>query len=230
MEIREILGDWYPLLEAEFSKDYMINLADFVITERNTKIIYPEAENVFNAYKYTQYADVKVCLIGMDPYINKDQAHGLSFSVMVDKTPPSLRIIKKAIEESCYNGLKLDATNDLTYLAKQGVMLLNSILTVEEGKSGSHRNKGWEIFTGKTIELIKAKKEPVVFLLFGKDASKLVTSVPMRHLVISVEHPAASIYSGKSWQYNNCFVKTNQFLYLANGTSEEDPIVDLIKW
>lgn len=215
-KLETMLGEeWTKELAPEFVKPYMIELSKFLTNERKKKVIYPSSENVFNAYKLTQPSNVQIILLGMDPYINKDQAHGLSFSVESEDlpTPPSLVKIHKAIEESCYNGLNLNATNNLEYLAKQGVFLLNSVLTVEAKKSGSHFGKGWETFTDKTIEVLANREEKLVFLLFGKDAQEKCKLIDDKfHLVIKTEHPAASSYKGRAWDYKNCFVEANNFL------------------
>lgn len=212
----KLLGEsWSNKLFQEFSKPYIYELSKFIQEERKTKTIFPAGENVFKAYELTPLNKVLCVICGLDPYINDKQATGLSFSVPeTEKTPPSLLKIQKAIEEDCYNGLKLNKQNDLTYLAQQGVMLLNSVLTVEKGKSGSHVGKGWEEFTGKTLEILANNGNKLVFLSFGNDAKKLTSFVDKDyHLVIETEHPVAGAYQGRpNWNYENCFSRANKFL------------------
>jgi len=216
VKLENMLGEeWAKELAPEFIKPYMQQLSSFLVKERKIKTIYPPSEEVFNAYKLSQPSNIHVIIIGMDPYIGKDQAHGLSFSVKNEdqKTPPSLMKIHKAIEESCYNGLNLNATNNLEYLAKQGVFLLNNVLTVEANKSGSHYGKGWETFTDRTIEILANRREKLVFLLFGKEAqTKCKLIYKDYHLVIKTEHPAKSSYENRSWEYKDAFNQANKFL------------------
>ena len=185
-----ITKNWYELLKNEFSKDYFLRLQKFLDNEYKTKTIFPKDKNVFNALNLTKFKDVKVVIIGQDPYINDGQAHGLCFSVESGELPPSLKnIFKEIYEELGYNVPKNNG--NLTKWAKQGVLLLNSILTVEKGKSLSHKNKGWEIFTHKIIELVSLRNEPVVFMLWGQNAKQLISDIDLSmHKVLYAAHPS----------------------------------------
>ena len=154
------------------------------------------------------------------PYINKDEAHGLAFSIKDEllKAPPTLQKIAKSIEDSIYNQLNLSWNNNLTRWAEQGVFLLNKILTVEKGKSLSHSGIGWENFTKKTIQIIDMLLNNCVFLLFGKEAQSFCNELSDKHLIIKCEHPAASIYQKREWNYNDCWNQTNNYLIQHNKT------------
>ncbi len=206
--------DWAVELHNEFSKNYMSELSSFLQQERKYKTIYPKQEEVFNAYKLTALKDVNICLIGVEPQSDDNQSHGLSFSAKGSiKTPPSLQVIFKAIEESCYDGLKIDQDTNLTRWSKQGVLLLNTILTVEKGKSGSHDGKGWEQFTDKTIDILNKQDRKICFLLFGIEARNKCKLVDKdKHLIIQVEHPVVSSYNNRPWIYDDCFKKASTFV------------------
>ena len=189
--MRQILkNDWNELLKDEFSKDYYLSLREFLKNEYTTKIIYPDKYDIFNALHYTSYKDVKVVILGQDPYHGPNQAHGLSFSVSPGvKIPPSLLNIYKELNSDleCY----IPNNGYLKKWADQGVLLLNTSLTVRAGEANSHKNKGWEIFTDKIISLINEKTDPVVFLLWGNNAinkKKLITN--KQHLILSSTHPS----------------------------------------
>lgn len=209
--MRKLNNDWDKLLQDEFNKEYYQNLRRFVVNEYNTKTIYPKADDVLNCLRYTSYKDTKVVILGQDPYHNPHQAHGLSFSVLKPVVPPpSLKNIYKELQTDL--GCSIPDHGELTKWAKQGVLLLNAVLTVQENKPGSHANKGWEIFTDHIIELLNQKETPVVFLLWGnyaKQKEKLITNP--KHLVLKAAHPSPfSAYNG----FFNChhFPKTNEFL------------------
>lgn len=215
--MKPIGNEWDVLLKKEFEKDYYIELRKFLVREYNTKTIYPPAEDIFNALKYTSYSDVKVVILGQDPYHGFGQAHGLCFSVKRGVTPPpSLKNIFKELESDV--GFKIPNHGCLTDWAKQGVLLLNTTLTVEEGKPNSHKGRGWEIFTDKIIELLNMHEEPVVFMLWGGNArakKSLITND--RHLVLETVHPSPlSAYGG----FFGCkhFSKANEFLKSNNIT------------
>ena len=205
-----ITKNWYELLKSEFDKDYFKKLQNFLKNEYNTKTIYPQDKNVFNALNQTKYEDVKVVIIGQDPYINEGQAHGLCFSVEKVDAPPSLVNIFKELksELGCY----IPNNGNLTKWAKQGVLLLNSVLTVEKGKSFSHKGQGWEIFTKEIINKISQKEKPVVFLLWGAGAKSIVKDIDLsRHYVLTCAHPSPlSAYNG----FFGCghFKKCNEIL------------------
>ena len=211
------LGDWNKYLDSEFNKDYFKDLERKVDCLYEEKIVYPKKEDIFNAFKLTGYENTKVVIFGQDPYHEKDQAMGLAFSVpKTVKNPPSLVNIFKEIK----NELGIcNTSGDLTSWAKQGVLLLNATLTVEEGKANSHSRLGWERFTDKVIEILNAKDSPVCFVLWGGNAIKKAKMINNpKHLVLTSPHPSPlSSYQG--FFGNNHFIKINEFL-TENGLNE----------
>lgn len=207
-----ISKSWFEILKPEFEKDYYIKLTQFLEKEYATKTIYPKAENVFNSLNYVPLNKINVVIIGQDPYHEPNQAHGLSFSVESDvKLPPSLQNIYKEISNEF--GYKMSSTNgNLTKWAKQGVLLLNTVLTVERGKANSHKGKGWEIFTTQIIKEINKRQDPVVFMLWGGCAKNLGQYIDKtRHCVLESVHPSPlSAYNG--FFGCNHFKKANEFL------------------
>ena len=207
----KITPEWDKLLEQEFSSEKYLALREFLKVEYSTKTIYPSMFDIFNSLKLTDFSNVKVVIIGQDPYHNEGQAMGLSFSVPkgIDR-PPSLVNIYKEIESEL--GIKLGQSGDLTGWAKQGVLLLNSVLTVREHQPNSHKGKGWEYITDSIIKKISDLKEGVVFLLWGANArSKKVLIDQKKHLVLESVHPSPlSAYNG----FFGCghFIKTNEYL------------------
>jgi len=188
---------WKNVLQEEFGKNYMRNLMKFLIKEKVNYTIYPNGKNIFNAFNTTPFNNVKVVILGQDPYHGKGQAHGLSFSVPNEvKTPPSLVNIFKEIDRDL--GIQNHDKGDLTNWAKQGVLLLNSTLTVRKNEAGSHQNKGWEEFTDKVISTISKLKNGVIFLLWGKvakDKQKLINK--NKHHILMSSHPSPlSAYRG----------------------------------
>ncbi|MGE4282103.1 MAG: uracil-DNA glycosylase [Clostridia bacterium] len=213
-------NDWDELLKDEFHKEYYLNLRQFLAKEYSTKTIYPEKYNIFEALKLTAYKDVKVIIIGQDPYHGENQAHGLAFSVQKGVgIPPSLiNVFKELVTDlNCY----MPNNGYLVPWAKQGVLLLNTSLTVVGNIANSHRNKGWEFFTDKIIQLLNKKDTPIVFLLWGnnaKDKSKYITN--KKHLILSSVHPSPlSAHRG----FFGCkhFSKANKFLK-ETGQTEMD--------
>ena len=205
---------WDDLLKEEFNKDYFTKLIEFVKNEYKTKTIYPKQSEVFNAFRYTDYDNVKVVIIGQDPYHGPNQAEGLSFSVSNEVLkPPSLKNIFKELESDL--GIQFPKHNSLKPWAKEGVLLLNAVLTVEEHKPTSHKDKGWEIFTDNVIKIINNKEKPVVFILWGqyaKNKKYLITN--KKHLIIESAHPSPfSAYNGffgsKPFSKTNAFLKKN---------------------
>lgn len=183
-------NSWDNLLKDEFSKEYYLELRKKLATEYKTRTVYPAMENIFNALKYTSYDDVKVLLLGQDPYHGPGQAHGLCFSVQkgIDK-PPSLKNMFKELASDL--GIEAPSHGCLTDWAKQGVLLLNTVLTVREGEPNSHKNLGWITFTDKVIELLNEREEPVIFVLWGKNAQdKLPLITNSRHYVLMAAHPS----------------------------------------
>ena len=205
---------WDILLKDEMKKDYFKNLGIFVKNEYHKKIIYPEYKNIFNALRYTDYDQVKVVILGQDPYHGEHEAHGLSFSVPVGiKMPPSLLNIFKELNNDL--GIKRTKT-DLTDWAKQGVLLLNSIMTVVKDTPLSHKNKGWEIFTDRLIELLGEREEPMVFILWGSYArSKKELIKNKKHLILESVHPSP-LSASRGFFGSKPFSKTNEFLKKNN--------------
>ena len=211
---------WHTQLEKEFEKQYFKDLTDFVRKEYQTKRIYSPGSLIFNAFNVCPFSNVKVVLLGQDPYHGPNQAHGLCFSVN-DKIPlpPSLQNIYKEIESDL--NIKTYTTGNLERWAKQGVFLLNATLTVQSGMAGSHQGKGWETFTDAVIKILSQEKEHLVFLLWGSYAQQKASLIDEhKHLVLKAVHPSPlSAYRG----FFGCrhFSKTNEYLRL-NGLPEID--------
>lgn len=203
---------WLSVLGEEFTQPYMKELKAFLASEKtNKKIIYPKGENIFKAFELTPFDNVKVVILGQDPYHGPDQAHGLCFSVQegINK-PPSLLNIFKEIERDLK--IPINKHGCLESWAKQGVLLLNSVLTVQQGMAASHQGKGWERFTDKVIEVINAKHEGVVFLLWGSYAQKKGAFIDRnKHLVLTSVHPSP-LSAHRGFIGNGHFSKTNQYL------------------
>ena len=208
-------NDWKELLEDEFSKDYYLSLRKFLVSEYNTKTIYPDKFDIFNALHFTPYKDVKVVILGQDPYHGPNQAHGLSFSVNPGvKIPPSLLNIYKELNSDL--GCYIPNNGYLKKWADQEVLLLNTSLTVRAGEANSHKNIGWEIFTDKIISLVNEKEDPVVFLLWGNNAIKkkeLITN--KKHLILSSVHPSP-LSASRGFFGSKPFSKINNFLISIN--------------
>ena len=206
---------WKPLLSDEVLKPYYLKIQQFLERQDKLgKVIYPPRKDIFNAFNLTTHQNVKVVIIGQDPYHGYGQAHGLCFSVKKGaKIPPSLRNIFKELEDDI--GCEIPIHGDLSHWASQGVFLLNTILTVEEKQASSHQGIGWEEFTDKVIQTISDNKEKVVFILWGNYARKkeyLIDS--KKHLVIESAHPAAEIYAGGKAGFfgSKPFSRANQYL------------------
>ena len=202
---------WDNLLKEEVNKEYFKTLINYINEEYKEKTIYPKKTEVFNAFKYTDYTNVKVVILGQDPYHGPNQAEGLSFSVSNEVIkPPSLKNIFKELESDL--GIPFPEYNSLKPWAKEGVLLLNAVLTVEEHKPASHANKGWETFTDEIIKILNKKEEPVVFILWGNYAreKKAYITNPI-HYVIESPHP--SPFSARNGFFGSKpFSKTNEFL------------------
>jgi uracil-DNA glycosylase len=205
---------WQGIVTPEFEKDYFKKIVEYVKKERLTKTIYPEPRNLFRCFSECDYDNLKVVIIGQDPY-HDGSANGLCFSVNEEslKIPPSLRIILNAIESSVYGGLQLDKNPDLTRWSNQGILLINKVLTVEKSKANSHANIGWELFTQNIITKIDNNKTDIIFLLMGKNAQSLKIE---NNKVFKIEHPAASVYSGREWKFDDVFNKINDYLSSLN--------------
>ena len=183
-------NSWDELLAEEFSKEYYQELRKKLALEYKTHTVYPAMENIFNALKYTSYEDVKVLLLGQDPYHGPNQAHGLCFSVQKGiQKPPSLKNMFKELESDL--GIKQPSHGCLTDWTKQGIMLLNTVLTVRESEPNSHKNIGWTNFTDRIIDLLNQREEHVIFVLWGRNAiDKLPLITNSRHYVLTAAHPS----------------------------------------
>lgn len=213
-------NEWDGLLSDEFQKPYYLALRAFLKLEYNGFTVYPDMFDIFNALKYTSYGDVKAVILGQDPYHEPKQAHGLAFSVQDGvEPPPSLKNIYKELNADL--GLPIPKTGCLIPWARQGVLLLNTSLTVRRGYANSHRGKGWELFTDRIISLLNERETPVVFLLWGANArAKTALITNPRHLILTCAHPSPlSAHNG----FFGCrhFSKCNDFLR-ANGLKEID--------
>lgn len=207
-----IAGDWLEAVGDEFKKPYYKELYTFIKNEYSTHVVYPPSEDIFNAMHFTPLKDVKVLILGQDPYHEPGQAHGLSFSVLPGKadTPPSLQNIYKELNSDL--GCYIPNNGYLKKWADQGVLLLNTVLTVRAHAANSHQGRGWEQFTDAIIKAVNQKKEPVVFMLWGRPAQmkKSMLDNP-NHLVLTAPHPSPlSAYRG----FFGCrhFSKCNEFL------------------
>ncbi|HML36861.1 MAG TPA: uracil-DNA glycosylase [Bacillota bacterium] len=204
-------NDWDTVLDGEFEKEYYVKLRKFLISEYKSAVIYPSMHDIFNALKHTAYQDVKAVILGQDPYHEPNQAHGLCFSVKkgVEK-PPSLVNIFQELESDL--GIAPPEHGCLEDWTKQGVLLLNTVLTVRKGQANSHKGKGWEIFTDRVIELLNQREKPMVFLLWGANAkSKAALITNKNHLVLTAAHPSPLSAHNGFWGCRH-FSKTNKFL------------------
>lgn len=211
-------NSWDYYLEDEYKKEYFNELLKYVSSEYERKIIYPKKNEIFNAFRYTDFENVKVVILGQDPYHGPNQAEGLSFSVSNKVTkPPSLQNIFKELEDDL--GIPFPKHNSLKPWAKEGILLLNAVLTVEEHNPTSHKGKGWEMFTDEVIRIINEKKTPVVFILWGsyaREKKSLITNDI--HYIIESPHPSPfSAHNG--FFGSKPFSKTNKFLNM-NGMKE----------
>lgn len=214
-------NDWDGILADEWEKPYYKALHEFLKKEYSSTRVYPDMYDIFNALKYTSFADTKAVIIGQDPYHGPGQAHGLCFSVKKGVTlPPSLVNIYKEISDDL--GVTMPSHGELTGWARQGVLLLNTVLTVRAGQPNSHKDKGWEFFTDRVISELNKKEQPVVFLLWGANAEKKARIITNpKHYKLTTVHPSPlSAYRG----FFGCrhFSKTNELLK-KNGIPE-------IKW
>lgn len=205
-------NDWLNYVQDEFKKPYYRELYKFIRQEYNTRVIYPPADDIFNAFHFTPLSKVKVLILGQDPYHGEHQAHGLCFSVLPDQPelPPSLQNIYKELQDDL--GCYIPNNGYLKKWADQGVLMLNTVLTVRAHQAGSHQGKGWEQFTDAIIEAVNAQDRPIVYLLWGKPAqSKIPMLTNPKHLILKAPHPSPlSAYRG----FFGCrhFSQTNDFL------------------
>ena len=210
----KIGNDWDSVIGAEFEKEYFKKLEGFLEEERKENTVYPPEEDVFNALKFSAYSDTKVVILGQDPYHEPDQAHGLCFSVNKGiKTPPSLVNIYKEIQSDL--GLIPPRHGYLADWAKQGVLLLNTVLTVRKGEANSHRGKGWEAFTDRIVEELNKREKPLVFILWGANAkSKEAVITNKEHMILAGAHPSPlSAFNG--FFGRGYFSKANRFLEIT---------------
>lgn len=204
-------NDWNDLIRDEFSKDYYIKLHSFLASEYQNKHVFPDMKDIFNALKLTAYRDVKVVILGQDPYHGQGQAHGLAFSVKPGvPAPPSLVNIFKELASDV--GTYMPDNGYLVPWAKEGVLLLNTALTVREGEANSHHGKGWEKFTDRIISLLNEREQPVIFLLWGRNAlvkEELITN--LHHMVLRAPHPSP-LSANRGFFGCKHFSKTNVLL------------------
>lgn len=216
-----IQNDWLPAMEEEFKKPYYRQLYNFVREEYGKNVVYPPADDIFNAFHFTPLNEVKVLLLGQDPYHNVNQAHGLSFSVLPEQKeiPPSLQNIYKELQDDM--GCYIPNNGYLKKWADQGVLLLNTVLTVRAHQANSHQGKGWEQFTDAVIQAVNAQDRPIVYFLWGRPAQMKASMLTNpKHLILKAPHPSPlSAYRG----FFGCkhFSKANEFL-VANGIEPID--------
>ncbi len=213
-------NEWLPYLKAEFSKPYYKSLYEFIKKEYSERVIYPPSDEIFSALMHTPIDKIKVVLLGQDPYHEPGQAHGMSFSVKPGvKTPPSLQNMYKELKDEL--GLYIPNNGYLMKWAHQGVLLLNTVLTVRRGEANSHKGRGWEQFTDAVISAVNTQDRPVVYFLWGSNArSKKNLITNPRHLVLEAPHPSPlSAYNG----FFGCghFKRANEFLE-SNGIEPID--------
>lgn len=211
-------NDWDVVLEGEFDKPYYLELREFLKEEYSTRIIYPNMNDIFNALKYTSYKDTKILILGQDPYHGENQAHGLAFSVKPGvKTPPSLLNMYKELrdEYDCF----IPNNGYLVPWTEQGVLLLNTALTVRAHEANSHKGKGWEIFTDNVIKKLNERDEPVIFILWGNNArSKKKFIDTDKHYIIESAHPSP-LSASRGFFGSKSFSKANEILTsLGKGT------------
>ncbi|MEG1458427.1 MAG: uracil-DNA glycosylase [Acetivibrio sp.] len=215
-----IENDWLNCIGEEFKKPYYKELYQYVKSEYASSTVYPPAEDIFNAFHFTPLSKIKVMILGQDPYHNENQAHGLSFSVLPEQKeiPPSLQNIYKELKEDC--GCSIPNNGYLKKWAEQGVLMLNTVLTVRAHQANSHQGHGWETFTDAVIQAVNAQDRPIVYLLWGRPAqNKIPMLTNSKHFILKAPHPSPlSAYRG----FFGChhFSQTNEFL-IQNGI---DPI------
>lgn len=209
--MRILQNDWVHYLEAEFEKEYYIKLRQALKQEYSRATVYPDMYHIFNALHMTPYAETKVLILGQDPYHGPGQAHGLSFSVQEGVPfPPSLRNMLKELQDDL--GIPLPKHGCLEKWAKQGVLLLNSVLTVRQGEPNSHRMLGWELFTDRVIEVLNEREQPIVFILWGRHAQDKLRMIDRnRHFVLMSPHPSP-LSANRGFFGSRPYSKTNEFL------------------
>lgn len=206
-----IFNSWQEQLAEEFQQDYYLTLREFLKKEYASQIIYPKMENIYEAFQRTPYEKVKVVILGQDPYHGPNQAHGLSFSVMPGvPLPPSLRNIYQELESDL--GIPMSRNGNLTAWTNQGVLLLNTVLTVRGGQANSHRGQGWERLTDAAIQKLNAREQPIIFVLWGKQARDKKKMIDLRkHVVLEAPHPSP-LSAHRGFLGSKPFSKINQQL------------------
>ena len=217
----QVQNDWQPIIDKQAQQPYFQQLMAFIEKQYEEATVYPVKKNVLNALKYTSFNDTKVVILGQDPYHGPNQAHGLSFSVLAgNKFPPSLRNMFTELQDDM--GCEMPQSGDLTKWAKQGILLLNTVLTVQKGVANSHKKQGWEMFTDALIMELAQRKEPIVFVLWGKPAqskAKLIKTNPQHTIIESVHPSPLSAYRG--FFGSKPYSKVNDVL-VANGQKPID--------
>ncbi len=209
---------WQILIDSEMKKQYMHDLKNFITERRKEVTVLPAATQLFDAFRLCNFGILKVIIIGQDPYPTAKDAHGLAFSSKSKETPYSLKNIFDEIYQDFYSGETGNVhpfkSNDLTEWAEQGVLLLNSCLTCDEGNPGSHRGKGWELFIENTVKYINERHGcRLVFMLWGKEAKQYEQYIDKeKHLILTSEHPAAAKHNRSAWFGNKHFTKANNFI------------------
>ena len=205
-------NDWLTVLKPEFAKDYYKKLYEFVKEEYLAHVIYPPSDNIFEALHLTKLSDVKVLILGQDPYHNEHQAHGLSFSILPDQReiPPSLKNIYKELNNEL--GLYIPNNGYLKKWADQGVLMLNTVLTVRAHEANSHKGHGWEYFTDAIIKAVNEQDRPIVYMLWGRPAqSKIPMLTNKKHMILTAAHPSP-LSATRGFFGCNHFIKCNEFL------------------
>lgn len=217
-----MLGTWEEPIRQYFSSEDFDKLGANIAIRRKVEKVYPERDKIFRCFNETPYKKTLGVIIGQDPYPQFGVADGLCFSTKEDNpTPASLMKIHKAIEKDCYDGFKLEQANDLSYLSQQGVLMLNTSLTVADKLPGSHKEY-WTKFTLAVMESLNDIDYPIFILALGKNAQEFASLT--KHTVFNVEHPAAASYQAREWNNESCFRKINEFLWTHYGP------LNLIKW
>lgn len=219
-------NDWQNLLKDEFEKEYYQSLRQFLIKEYRTKTVYPDMYDIFNALHYTAYKEVKVVILGQDPYHGPNQAHGLSFSVKPGVLPPpSLLNIYKEMQDDLH--CSAPKTGYLKKWADQGVLLLNTVLTVIAGQANSHRGMGWERVTDRIISLLNERTDPIVFILWGSHAQSKASLITNKiHYIIKSPHPSP-LSASRGFFRSKPFSKTNDILISIGKTPIDWQIDDV---
>jgi len=213
------LSGWLPFIEKEFEKEYFQNLKKIIKQEYESHTIFPKKEHIFSALELTPYEKVKVVILGQDPYHGPGQAHGLSFSVFPDvPIPPSLKNIYKELLNDI--GAPIPSHGYLKKWAEEGVLLLNTVLTVRSGEAHSHKGLGWETFTDAIIAKLNERERPVVFLLWGKPAQEKAKLISNNHYIITAPHPSP-LSAHRGFFGSSPFSKANEWLR-NNGSTEID--------